>query len=125
MIGTAAVSRACSAYMDSLLNGQIRNYTLASLASNIGLNYFSANVDIFAFFIVIVLMVFMTTGVKITSYLNNLFSMINITVIVTIIVVGLYYSDLKNWKDIPNGFMPYGWRGVFAGSATCFYAYIG
>ncbi|CAG2104226.1 unnamed protein product [Medioppia subpectinata] len=125
VIGTAAVSRACSAYMDSLLNGQIRNYTMASLSSSIGLNYFSAHVDIFAFLIVIVLMVFMTSGVKITSYLNNLFSMINITVIFVIIVVGLYYSDLNNWTHSPNGFMPYGWRGVFAGSATCFYAYIG
>ncbi|XP_054159115.1 cationic amino acid transporter 4-like [Oppia nitens] len=125
VIGTAAVSRACSAYIDSLMNGQIRNYTLASLASSIGLNYFSSHVDLFAFTIVIVLIVFMTTGVKITSYLNNVFSIINIAVILTIIVVGLYFADIDNWLNAPNGFMAYGWSGVFAGSATCFYAYVG
>jgi len=125
VIGTAAVSRACSAYIDSLVGGQIRNYTLASLASSIGLNYFSEHVDIFAFLIVIVLMVFLTCGVKITTYLNNSFSLVNIGVILIIIVVGLYFSDINNWKNVPNGFMPFGWKGVFAGSATCFYAYIG
>ncbi len=125
MIGTAAVSRACSAYIDSLVEGTIRNHTMASLASSIGLNYFSEHVDIFAFLIVIVFMVFLTSGVKITTYLNNLFSLINISVILIIIIVGLYYSDINNWKNVPNGFMAYGWSGVFAGSATCFYAYIG
>lgn len=125
VIGTAAVSRACSAYIDSLLDGQIRNYTLASLTSSIGLNYVSEHVDLFAFFIVIVLMVFLTFGVKVTTYLNNVFSLVNITVILIIIIVGIYYSDINNWKNVPNGFMAYGWKGVFAGSATCFYAYIG
>ena len=107
------------------MDGHIKNYTLASLTSSIGLNYFSEHVDVFALVIVVVLVVFLTSGVKITTYLNNLFSIINITVIVIIIVVGLYYSDLDNWRNAPNGFMAFGWKGVFAGSATCFYAYIG
>ena len=107
------------------MDGQIKNYTLASLTSSIGLNYFSSHVDSFAFVIVIVSVIFLTRGVKITTYLNNLFSIINISVILVIIVVGIYYSDINNWRNAPNGFMAYGWKGVFAGSATCFYAYIG
>lgn len=118
MIGTAAVSRACSAYIDSLLGGMIRNYTLASISSSIGLNSVSEHVDIFALIIVFTFVIFLTCGVKVTSYLNNLFSLVNIGVILIIIVVGFYFSDINNWK---NNFMAYGWKGVFAGSATCFY----
>ena len=114
-------SRACSAYIDSLLGGAIRNHTIASISSYIGLNTISQNVDLFAFIIVISFMIFLTCGVKVTSYLNNLFSLINIGVIIIIIVVGAYFADIKNWEIPDKGFMPYGWKGVFGGSAACFY----
>lgn len=111
--------------MDSLLDGALRNYTIGAVSASIGLNALSQHVDLFATLIVICFMVFLTTGVRVTSYLNNLFSIINIGVICMIIVVGSFYADINNWTHVKDGFMPYGWKGVFAASASCFYAYIG
>ncbi|RWS10631.1 cationic amino acid transporter 4-like protein [Dinothrombium tinctorium] len=130
LIGIAAVSRAFSSYIDSLVDGVIRNYTATHISETIGLNSMSENLDILAFLIVVVFVIFLTSGVRVTSYLNNLFSLINIGVIVIVVSVGAYFSDTKNWRLPPNsygkgGFMPYGWSGVFAASASCFYAYIG
>ena len=103
----------------------IRNYTTANVSSAIGANLVFQHIDIFAFIIVIAFVFFLTCGIRVTSYLNNLLSIVNISVIVVIIAVGAYFSDKKNW-NLPNlGFMPFGWKGVFAASASCFYAFIG
>ncbi|KPM07213.1 cationic amino acid transporter 4-like protein [Sarcoptes scabiei] len=124
VIGIAAVSRASSAYLDSTIGGEIRNYT-NSWISPILSESLASHIDILAGLITIGFTFFLTTGMKVTTYINNTFSIINMVAIIIIIVVGAYFSDFSNWTNVKGGFMPYGWKGVFAGSASCFYAYIG
>lgn len=125
VIGAAAISRACSAYIDSLAGGAIRNGT-DSLVGTIHVPYIAERLDFLAFGILILFVFCLSFGVKMTSYLNNVFSAANLVVIVTIVGVGAYFSDTKNWSNpATGGFMPYGWGGVLAASASCFYAYVG
>lgn len=68
----------------------------------------------------------MSAGVRASSHINNIFSIVNIGIAILIIVVGSYFADIKNWTNPDTGgFMPYGWHGVLAASASCFYAFIG
>ncbi|XP_075590493.1 cationic amino acid transporter 4 [Dermatophagoides farinae] len=124
IIGIAAVSRASSAYLDSTIGGEIRNYTNSWIAPLLG-ETLTGHMDIMSGLIAIGFAVFLTSGMKVTTYINNTFSIINMIVIIIIIVVGGYYSDFSNWQNDHGGFMPFGWKGVFAGSASCFYAFIG
>lgn len=41
------------------------------------------------------------------------------------IVFGLMHANPENWSAEHGGFLPYGTKGVFAGAASCFFAYIG
>lgn len=67
----------------------------------------------------------MRTPLQETSWLNNILVVINFAVISVILGVGGYFADFSNWeysaerKDpqphgFINGFLPYGWTGVFA-----------
>ncbi|KFM68025.1 Cationic amino acid transporter 4, partial [Stegodyphus mimosarum] len=125
VIGAAAISRACSAYIDSLAGGVIKNSTM-TLFGPIHVPFVSEHLDFLAFGILLLFVIFLSFGVRMTSHLNNVFSAANMIVILTIICVGAYFSDTKNWTNPETGgFMPYGWSGVLAASASCFYAYVG
>ena len=105
--------------------------------------------DFLAFGFIMLVTTFMVVGVKESSMLNKIFTLLNIGVILFIFISGLFKADLANWKLDPNtipdwtdtknknqtcassarcgegGFFPYGFSGVVRGAAKCFYAYIG
>ncbi|XP_047040418.1 solute carrier family 7 member 14 [Helicoverpa armigera] len=119
LIGSSACARALSACFDSLFDGAISN----KLAEKIGTMY-GKPPDIMAFGITLLMMMVLVAGVRKSLFFNNLLNAINLTIWVFIMTAGLFYIDVSNWTE-HNGFLPYGWSGVFSGAATCFYAFIG
>ncbi|XP_055938979.1 cationic amino acid transporter 4-like [Argiope bruennichi] len=126
VIGSAATARACSAYIDSLAGGIIKNATENLMGGTFDVPFMSDRLDFLAFGIMMFFTICLSFGVKMTSHINNLFSVTNLIVIAIVIGVGSYFSDTSNWTNPEaGGFMPYGFSGVLAASASCFYAYVG
>ncbi|XP_072035577.1 cationic amino acid transporter 2-like [Amphiura filiformis] len=148
-IGGASVARATSAYLDSLIDNRITNYMTAHFPmDHPGLADFP---DFLALIFCLFFAFMMIFGVKESATFNNIFAGLNMYVIVYIIICGLFKIDGSNWSipasDIPTepceriignetidadcpiygtgGFFPYGFNGVVAGAAMCFYAFIG
>lgn len=135
VIGTASVARGLSNYIDALI-GNTMGKTLYSIMP-INISFLSEYPDFFAFGMVMLLIMLLSVGVKESSLLNNIFTVINLVTILIVIVAGSIEADPKNWKlsleDIPKnvtnagtgGFMPFGLSGVMAGAAKCFYGFVG
>ena len=89
-------------------------------------------------------------SVKESSILNNITCVLNVVVLISIVIIGMFAVDFNNWflepKSIANwtdartntsyscnttskcgegGFLPFGFSGVISGAAKCFYAFIG
>lgn len=125
VIGISAVSRACSAYIDSLTHGTIKSYMVNATGELPG-PYLSAHPDFLALGIIVVYVAFMSVGVQATSWLNNILCCVNIFVLFIIIGVGGYFADFSNWTSPETGgFAPFGVHGILAASAACFFAYVG
>lgn len=119
LIGTSACACALSACLDALANGAISEAIASSVGTILG-----RPPDFLAFVITILMMLLMAAGVKKSLVFNNVLNAINLAVWVFVMAAGLFYVDSSNWSE-HNGFLPYGWSGVFTGAATCFYAFIG
>lgn len=124
MIGGAAVARAWSGYLDSMFNHAIQNYTETHIMQW-DVPFFAHYPDLLAAGILLVATVFISFGVQVSSWLNHIFSTISIIVIVFILVFGFMLADPINWSQKEGGFAPFGVSGVLAGTATCFYAFVG
>lgn len=84
--------------------------------------------------IIVGITVLILFGVKDSTNVTLAFTCVNILVVITVVVSSFGYLDLRNWRlpkdEVPHGygeggFLPYGWSGVLAGSATCFFGFIG
>ncbi|XP_069359495.1 cationic amino acid transporter 4 isoform X2 [Maniola hyperantus] len=124
MIGAASVARAWSGYLDAMLDGAISNATI-SVTGELHETLLSKYPDVLAFLICILASLVLAVGVKTSAYINNGLTILNLTVISLVIFLGFYYADISNWSEKNGGFMPYGFSGVLAGAATCFYAFVG
>ncbi|CAF1249829.1 unnamed protein product [Adineta steineri] len=138
VIGAASTARALSAYFDSLINFAMKDYFTAHFPLHS--ETFAPYADLFAMTLCLVITILLIVGIKESAVLNNVFTFVNLSVIVLVIIVGLTKIHGHNWKISPNeiknltnttymvgkgGFFPFGIEGTLAGAATCFYAFVG
>ncbi|XP_076315896.1 uncharacterized protein LOC143228539 [Tachypleus tridentatus] len=119
LIGTAAGACAISACIDAMCGGAISDVISSYLGTVIG-----HTPDLLAAIITVLMTALLVAGVKKSLRFNNILNVLNLSVWAFVIGAGLFYVDTSNWTK-HGGFLPYGWSGVLAGAATCFYAFIG
>ncbi|XP_032237943.2 high affinity cationic amino acid transporter 1 isoform X1 [Nematostella vectensis] len=120
LIGASSLARGCTEYLDALFNGQIREYSLKHIGS-MNAPLIAQYPDFLAFAIALIVTIPLALGAAMTTRTNNVITAINLIVITFITLVGLSFADRKNW----NNFLPYGFSGVVAGAATCFFSFVG
>ncbi|XP_042298124.1 cationic amino acid transporter 4 [Sceloporus undulatus] len=124
MIGGAAVARAWSGYLDAIFDHRIKNFT----ETHVGtwhVPFLAHYPDFLAFGILLIATALISFGARVSSWLNHIFSAISMGVILFILVMGFILARPQNWSASEGGFAPYGISGIMAGSATCFYAFVG
>ncbi|KAG1649796.1 Cationic amino acid transporter 4 [Nymphon striatum] len=97
-----------------------------SLSGSPKISFLSDYLDFLAGFLTIFIAIILLIRVKDSSIINKVLSTINIITIVTVIVVGFYYADIKLWTSPTYGsFLPYGFTGVIQGASNAFYGFVG
>ena len=74
-----------------------------------------------AVFIVTAISVVLVAGIKESAWFNAMMVGIKLIVLAFFVAVGLWYVEPDNWRP----FAPNGWRGIQAGAAVVFFAFIG
>nr|CAD7403229.1 unnamed protein product [Timema poppensis] len=121
VIGTASVARGLSNYIDALTDNVMHKTMIEVMPINI--NFLSDYPDFLAFGIIMLLAVLLAIGVKESTIMNNLFTVLNMIVIAIVIVAGSIKANVTTAGE--GGFMPFGVAGVMAGAAKCFYGFVG
>uniref|UniRef100_A0A8C3MRV5 Uncharacterized protein n=1 Tax=Geospiza parvula TaxID=87175 RepID=A0A8C3MRV5_GEOPR len=148
VIGTSSVARAWSSTFDEIIGQHIEKFCEKYMTMDAP-GVLAKYPDIFAVVIIIILTGLLAFGVKESALVNKVFTCINVLVLGFVVISGFVKGSVKNWnlteQDIYNrshslfkdnqtqeeklygvgGFMPYGWKGVLSGAATCFYAFVG
>jgi APA family basic amino acid/polyamine antiporter len=78
-------------------------------------------VDLPAILIIAVITALLSFGARESARVNNIIVGIKIVIILLFIGLGITHINVENYKP----FNPYGWKGIFAGTATIFFSYIG
>ncbi|XP_035790739.1 cationic amino acid transporter 2-like [Anopheles albimanus] len=134
VIGTSSVARGMSGYIDLLVDKKISSAIRDVMPMQI--DFLSDYPDFFSFMLVLILAGLLAYGVKESTLMNNIFTAINLFVIVLMLVAGGLKCNPANWtikpEDIPagvnggaGGFAPFGFAGIMAGAAKCFYGFVG
>ncbi|XP_011815941.1 PREDICTED: cationic amino acid transporter 4 [Colobus angolensis palliatus] len=120
IIGGAAVARAWSGYLDSMFSHSVRNFTETHVGSW-QVPLLGHYPDFLAAGIILLASAFVSCGARVSSWLNHTFSAISLLVILFIVILGFILAQPHNWSTEEGGFAPFGFSGVMAGTASCFY----
>lgn len=129
-IGSASVVKGLSTYVNSSTG--LHDVLIELMPIHVsGLSEFP---DIFAFGVTILFSLAIAFGAKESSIVNNVFTFVNLLVVLFVIIAGSFKANPRNW-NLPaesvgegngnGGFMPYGISGILRGAAICFYGFIG
>lgn len=78
-------------------------------------------VDLPAILIISAITALLCYGMRESAKVNNIIVTIKILIILLFVGLGAAHINVSNYKP----FNPFGWKGVFAGTATIFFSYIG
>ncbi|XP_014818547.1 PREDICTED: cationic amino acid transporter 3 isoform X2 [Calidris pugnax] len=146
VIGTASVARAWSATFDNIIGNHISTFFMNKTTGYLP-EVLAEHPDFFALVLVGLLTALLAFGVSESALVNNIFTMVNVLVLVFVGIAGFVKGNIKNWQlseeDYLNGsdshlthdkmekefgsggFVPFGLEGILTGAATCFYAFVG
>lgn len=85
-LGTSGVARGLSIYLDEMTGNKMQ--MLFKSWFPIEVSFLADYPDFFSFFVVLLLAVLLAVGVKESSLLNNVFTMINLATVILVIVTG-------------------------------------
>ncbi|XP_033097884.1 cationic amino acid transporter 4-like [Anneissia japonica] len=126
IVAAAAAASAWGGCIDQLLDNQIKNTTIHFI-----LNGKPWESDVLArypnfigFGIICALLVLVCMGVSCSSVTMNFSVCLNVLIVSVIFILSMTKADISNWSS-GNGFFAFGISGVLAGSATCFFAFVG
>nr|CAI5836427.1 unnamed protein product [Callosobruchus analis] len=119
VIGSASVARGLSLYLDTLINNTMQNAFIE--VAPIDIPYLSKYFDFFACSISIILAVALAMGIKESSFVNNIITVLNILVILFVVIAGSTKANIANWEVDPTkvtngthvgkgGFFPLEWK---------------
>uniref|UniRef100_A0A9L0RQN0 Cationic amino acid transporter C-terminal domain-containing protein n=1 Tax=Equus caballus TaxID=9796 RepID=A0A9L0RQN0_HORSE len=124
LVGGTVMARAWSGYLDAIFSHRIRSFTVA----HVGIwqvPFLAQYPDFLASGITLLASALISCRCRIYSWLNHIFLAVSLLVILFIIILGFVLARPHNWSTEEGGFAPFGFSGVMAGAATCFYAFVG
>ncbi|NXS96824.1 CTR1 protein, partial [Jacana jacana] len=147
VIGTASVARAWSAAFDNIIDNHISTFFMNKTTMHLP-GVLAQQPDFFALILIGLLTALLAFGVSESALVNNIFTTVNVLVLIFVGIAGFVKGDIKNWQlseedymnssypDLPDddimkkefgsgGFVPFGLEGILTGAATCFYAFVG
>lgn len=146
VIGTASIASGFSGYIDAFFDDVISETMRDTMPMNV--SFLSEYPDFLAAGLCLLLAAVLAFGVKESSLMNNVVTIINLFVVVYVIITAATKADIDNWSLTPDdlnqtcnvtgpieggvnkgwgvgGFVPYGFGGIMQGAATCFYGFVG
>ncbi|XP_070372609.1 cationic amino acid transporter 4-like isoform X4 [Equus asinus] len=124
LISGAAMARSWSHNLDSVFSHNIWRFTEA----HVGIwqvPFLAQYPDFLAAGIILLASGYISSGGRISSWLNRTFLAISLVVILFIIILGFVLARPHNWSSEEGGFAPFGFSGIMTGAATCLYAFVG
>uniref|UniRef100_A0A5K3F1J2 AA_permease_C domain-containing protein n=1 Tax=Mesocestoides corti TaxID=53468 RepID=A0A5K3F1J2_MESCO len=141
ILGMSTVARGWSSSLDSLTRGAIANWTAVHIGRfDHANNFFAEQLDFVAAALVIIVVITTCFGIEKSSWLNLVFTSVNVLALTLVSVFMLVYAqpnllllplpeNTTSTSSLPldtlTPFLPYGVSGLIAATATCFNAYIG
>ncbi|XP_058387865.1 cationic amino acid transporter 4-like isoform X2 [Diceros bicornis minor] len=124
LIAGAAMAHTWSGHLDVIFSHRIHSFTEA----HVGIwqvPFLAQYPDFLAAAILLLISTFVPCGAHVSSWLRRTFSAINLVIVLFIIILGCVLARPHNWSAEEGGFAPFSFSGIMAGTATCFYTFVG
>ncbi|XP_037679587.1 cationic amino acid transporter 4-like isoform X4 [Choloepus didactylus] len=123
LIGSATAAWAWSSYLDAMFSHHISNFFKTYLGVW-QVPFLAPYPEFLAATILLLSSVFVSCGVRVSSWVHCTFRAISLGIILFTTVLGFILARPQNWSSQEGGFAPFGFSGIVGGTTTFFYAFI-